>query len=118
MIGGEPEALIRNNEVSGKAASVFQGDYVGGYTVSSIAPTEVILESPSGDLVPLPLKLRLSSASPAARSLTKPARKPAATAAKSGRGATKSRAETTSSVRDRLRELRRKRREQANKGRR
>jgi hypothetical protein len=130
MVGPEPEALVKDSAGAAKARHVVQGDEVGGYTVSAISATEVILTSPAGEEVPLPLKLKLSpSQTPAAggRAARAAANQAQAVAGQptaagpvaAGPGATAPRPAAVSSpgdpaarVRERLRELRRKRREQ------
>jgi len=134
MVGPEPEALVKDSAGAGKARHVIRGDDVGGYTVSAISATEVILTSPSGEEVPLPLKLKLSpspapaaggraaraaatqgqaaagqptAAGPAAAGPVAAAPRPAAVTAP---------ADPAARVRERLRELRRKRREQQQGG--
>jgi hypothetical protein len=126
MVGPEPEALVKDSAGTAKARHVVKGDDVSGYTVSAISATEVILTSPSGEEVPLPLKLKLSPAQPAAGGR---AARAAANAQAQGAGgqptaagpapaaqprpaAVNSPADPAARVRERLRELRRKRREQ------
>ncbi len=122
MVGDEFEALIREAGQA-KPRHVVEGDDVGGYTVASIAATEIVLTSPGGEEVPLPLKLRLSGAPsgevaargvPAAQQATAagPSSGPALAVGRAGAPANP--ADAAASVRERLRELRRKRREQAN----
>jgi hypothetical protein len=121
MVGPEPEAVVKETSGSGKPRHVFKGDDVGGYTVSGIAATEVTLTSPSGEEVPLPLKLKLSSSpaaggaarSRAAAAAQQPKESQPTAAGPQPRPATvNTRANTAASVRERLRELRQKRREQ------
>lgn len=122
MVGSEPEAVIKDSTGGGKPRHVIAGDDVEGYTVSAITASEVVLTSPAGEEVPLPLKLRLSPAPSSrgkARTRAAAQQKPTAAGAQqepAGRAAAKSR--NAASVRERLRELRRKRREQANRARR
>ncbi len=130
MVGPEPEALVKESAGAAKARHVIRGDEVGGYTVSAISATEVILTSPSGEEVPLPLKLKLSpppaaaGGARAARGTANQAQAPggqptAAGPAAAGPAAATPRpaavntpADPAARVRERLRELRRKRREQ------
>jgi hypothetical protein len=117
FVGPEPEALIKDSSQGNAVRHVFKGDDVGGYTVSAISPTEVILTSPGGGEVPLPLALNRTTSPPgkdrkrgkAARADKKrkdaDERPTAAGVGKRGRG------KDPSEVRERLRELRRKRRE-------
>jgi hypothetical protein len=130
MVGPEPEALVKDSAGPGKARHVIRGDDVGGYTVSAISATEVILTSPSGEEVPLPLKLKLSpSPTPAAggraaRAAATPGQAAAAgqptaagpAAAAPRPAAVTAPADPAARVRERLRELRRKRREQQQGG--
>jgi hypothetical protein len=118
-VGPEREALIIDSAQGNKILHVVEGDEVGGYTVSSISATQVVLASPEGEQVPLPLTLNRTATPPGKAG--KPARK-AKGAAAAGRPTAagprdRAGAATTPSVRERLRELRRKRRE-ANKARR
>ena len=126
FIGGqEPEAHIKDAAQGNALLHVFKGDDVGGYTVSAISATEIILTSPEGEKVPLPLSLKRAG------TLAKGARKPTARGAAAKKAAAKTptaagaggknalkgrdkRGANASSVRERLRDLRRKRRE-ANK---
>jgi hypothetical protein len=117
IIGPEPEALIKDSAQGGGLRHVFTGDDVGGYTVSAISATEVVLLSPQGDEVPLPLTLNRSAAPASAGGMkgaagrrANDAQKAAAAAAVNDRG----KGGASAGVRDRLRELRRQRRE-ANK---
>lgn len=120
IIGPEPEALIKDSAQGGGLRHVFTGDDVGGYTVSAISATEVVLLSPQGDEVPLPLTLNRSGPPASAGAMKKgaagrkgqKAQKGAAAAAAADRG----KGGASAGVRDRLRELRRQRRE-ANKAR-
>jgi len=131
MVGPEPEALVKDGAGAGKARHVIRGDDVGGYTVSAISATEVILTSPSGEEVPLPLKLKMSpTATPgpggrAARGAANQGQAAAGQPTAAGPGAagpaagaprpaavTTPAADPAARVRERLRELRRKRREQ------
>lgn len=124
MLGTEPEALIKDSTGGGKPRHVLTGDDVEGYTVSDISASEVVLTSPSGEEVNLPLELRLSPAPASggaarARARVSGAQQPtAAGPQKAPAAAAAGKASTAASVRERLRELRRKRREQANKARR
>jgi hypothetical protein len=117
IMGPEPEALINDTGPGGGLRHVFMGDDVGGYTVSAISATEVILTSPQGEEVPLALEIIKSATPPpaggpqgaaAARKGAADAAARANAAANEGRGP----AGAASGVRDRLRELRRQRREQ------
>jgi len=117
IVGPEPEALVKDSTQGNVVRHVFKGDDVGGYTVSRISPTEVVLTSPGGGEVPLPLALnRTTSPSAGDRkggTAARPGKEPmgaaqGATAAgpdKAGPG------KNASEVRERLRELRRQRRE-------
>jgi len=117
MVSSEPEALVKDSTQGNTVRHVFKGDDVGGYTVSRISPTEVVLTSPGGGEVPLPLALVRTTSPPGADrksgSAVRPGKEPAgaaqgATAAgpdKAGPG------NNASEVRERLRELRRQRRE-------
>jgi hypothetical protein len=122
MVDGDYEALIREAGQA-KPRYVVKGDDVSGYTVAGIAATEVTLTSPDGEAVSLPLRLKLSGAS--AGGAAGPAGAPVAPQATAagpagaqppavGRPAPGTPADAAASVRERLRELRRKRREQAN----
>jgi hypothetical protein len=125
MVGPEPEAVVRDTTGGGKPRHVVAGDDVEGYTVSRISATEVVLTSPAGNDVPLPLKLKLSGGAGGAGS-TAPGRArradagaakeavPTAAGVQPGAAAPAAQATTAASVRERLRELRRQRREQAN----
>ena len=64
FVGPEPEALIKDSSQGNAVRHVFKGDDVGGYTVSAISPTEVILTSPGGGEVPLPLALNRTTSPP------------------------------------------------------
>lgn len=118
IAGQEPEALIKDTAQGGTLRHVFKGDDVGGYIVSSISPTEVVLTSPAGGKVPLPLALNLTASGSAADRTRSPTAQPAkgqaaaaeqpTAAGASGKGPG---AGATSDVRERLRELRRKRQE-------
>jgi hypothetical protein len=118
-VGPEREALVIDSAQGNKILHVIEGDEVGGYTVSSISATQVILASPEGEQVPLPLTLNRTATPPGKG--RQPARqaKGAAAAGRPTAAGPRDRAgaSTTPSVRERLRELRRKRRE-ANKARR
>lgn len=117
IVGSEPEALVKDSTQGNTVRHVFKGDDVSGYTVSRISPTEVILTSPAGEEVPLPLALnRTTSASEADRKsglAVRSGKGPAgatqgATAAGPGKAGP---GKNASEVRERLRELRRQRRE-------
>jgi len=119
IVGPEPEALIKDSAQGGGLRHVFTGDDVGGYTVSAISATEVVLLSPQGDEVPLPLTLNRSAPPASAGAMQGAAgrkgndkQKAAAAAAANERA----QGGASAGVRDRLRELRRQRRE-ANKAR-
>ena len=127
-VGDEPEALIQE-EGQSKPRHVFKGDDVGGYTVADIVATEIVLTSPSGEEVPLPLKLKLSATPNAGQSrrggaTPQAAQQPTAAGPSSPAPSRPANLQTTTSaptsaasVRERLRELRRKRREQADRAR-
>ena len=117
IVGSEPEALVKDSTQGNTVRHVLKGDDVGGYTVSRISPTEVVLTSPGGGEVPLPLPLNRTS-SPSAGD------RKSGTAARSGKepmggaqGATAAGPDkagpekNASEARERLRELRRQRRE-------
>jgi hypothetical protein len=118
IMGPEPEALINDTGPGGGGLRhVFMGDDVGGYTVSAISATEVVLTSPQGEDVSLALEIVKSAAPPpaggpagaaAARKGAADAAARANAAGKEGRGP----AGAAAGVRDRLRELRRQRQEQ------
>jgi len=117
IVSSEPEALVKDSTQGNVVRHVFKGDDVGGYTVSRISPTEVVLTSPGGGEVPLPLPLN-RTASPSAGdrkggTAARPGKEPTGAAQgptaagpdKAGPG------KNASEVRERLRELRRQRRE-------
>jgi hypothetical protein len=118
IMGPEPEALINDTGPNGGLRHVFKGDDVGGYTVSAISATEVVLTSPQGEEVPLTLEIVKSAAPPPAggtAGAAAAARKGAAeAAARANAAGNEGRAPAGGApgVRDRLRELRRQRREQ------
>jgi hypothetical protein len=65
-VGDEREALIVDAAQGSKLLHVREEDDVSGYRVSRISPTEVILTSPAGEEVPLPLTLDKGKGAPAA----------------------------------------------------
>jgi hypothetical protein len=120
IVGPEPEALVKDTTQGDNLLHVFKGDDVGGYTVSKITATEVVLTSPAGEEVPLPLPLnRGAPPAKAERKGAKTTQRADQAKRPTAAGATEKAGRTTgpAGVRERLRELRRKRRE-ANKARR
>ena len=117
IVSAEPEALVKDSGQGNTVRHVFKGDDVGGYTVSAISPTEVVLTSPGGGDVSLPLALNRTTTPPAGDKGRGAAGRSAAekaggaerpTAAGPDKGES---GKSASEVRERLRELRRKRRE-------
>jgi hypothetical protein len=118
LIGGAHEALIKEKGQE-KSRHVVPGDAVGDYTVVAISPTEVVLASPAGEKLPLPLKLKLSGQAPPPQhrvGTPTPAAPTSAGVPTAGQPANLRTTPTVQSpvanVRERLKELRRRRREQ------
>jgi len=63
IFGKDREAFVTEN---GVAKRLRTGDQVGGYTVKTIETAGVVLASPSGDVVTMPLQIEASKPGPAA----------------------------------------------------